>query len=203
MRKMMTALAALSACAALCGQARADEIYTFTTTSYGKTAFGETFALTLTYDLADAVVEAGSFNLRSAQNGGPPLSGDVSAFTALTFQERGSDYTDGETVTPTSIFGYLTTALTFNSAGDVSSSALNYGGVTTGADISGTGDTASGTAGTDAGGCYSGGCTVTGIWTHTGDPLPSPVPEPATFALLGAGLIGLAAAGHRRISSPA
>ena len=200
------AVIAVGTCLTMAGNpARADVIYTFTTTQATNTRGSQALPVTLIYDLSNAVVEAGSFTLSSpGNNGGPPFgplpvfSGDANGFTSLNFitGEPDQNDLDNERVTPTYLYGSIRTALTFDAVGDVTSSSVDYLGVNNEVHLAGTGATATGYGASDANVCFGGNpggaCSVTGVWTESGFPGPSSVPEPATFAVLAAAVLGLA-----------
>jgi hypothetical protein len=196
MRLMTLALAGVCGMAVCSGVARADEIYTFTQT--GGTSL-PVYPVTAKLDIADAAVQSGRFDLQEI--GGPVFyKGDVSDF--ISFSAPGAGAVAGVIPEDSDVF-YL--AFTFDAAGDIASDNVVWYGPSDGGKLSGDGTLSTGIAQSDSPVCdrlYSPGLggfcgTVSGSWTRTGDPISATVPEPASFAILGIGLIGLAAARRR------
>ena len=245
MAKIATKMLALAGAAGIlsCLDARADVIYTFTTTSYSfnTTSYSEVpglyitpsqgLPLTATLDLTDAQVQSGSFVV-SSDHGGPTSSslvGDVSGFNSVAFgfpslyPNSPNGVIQDNTATSDFLNGPINASFTFDALGRVTSSDLNFGGVAEDVRLSGTGNNASGTVGSDLGNCNVGGyCSVSGFWSVSADTLgifpvtlpvddppasdppasdpPGTVPEPASLGVFGAALLVLTAV-RRRLRS--
>jgi len=166
--------------------AEAAVIYTFAGTSQP----GSTAPVPLNVEVVLTSAES-SFNLSSSANSGPAptFSGDLNRFISLTV---GLDR-----VTPDFQRGGFGIQLGFDITGAVTRSRLVFDGSSTDALLSGTGSTASGTVGQAATSCRNNeaNCRVSGTWTVT---TPTPVPEPMSITLFGAGLVGLAMVRRRK-----
>lgn len=191
-----SALLGLCALAVAAPRAEANVIYNFTTTQATNNGSSPTVTgtlpLTLSFNLADAVPTSGTFRLSGTGTGASPTFTASTGFNSLTVTLGAIT----EQVTPASFNGTVNAALSFNAAGSVSSSLLSFTGTSLSANISallsGTGTTASGSVGSSLGGACntaatSGICQVSGTWTSAAT-VASPVPEPASLVLLGAGV---------------
>lgn len=195
MRVALWAAMAGVAALAVAGAAHADAIYDFVPSNGA--------GLSAELVISDAAVQRGSFALTGAQ---AHVTGDASDFRSLSvgifgthFREQAQDFyasggTNRTSVSFGSFYGF-NLAFTFDGAGDVTSSVFRTDGPSENVRLAGSGDTASGALTNDFG-CAP--CSVSGAWAD----LPSAVPEPPMAAVLGLGLVGLAAARSRRISTP-
>ncbi len=161
------------------------------------------FNLALT--VSDAAVARGSFAARVDGNIRPVvISGDAADFVSLVAGDDAYNAPSASNPFLTNSRGFADISLSFDLLGDVTSSAIRFFGDLSGANLSGTGNALSGFYVRENGGCFgtdsSQVCSVSGTLART--VLSTPVPEPAGLALLGSGLLGLAAArGRARMAS--
>lgn len=227
MRARLAVLALAGACAMAASAARADVIYTYDGISPVSAGSGPiTVSINLDIANAavesGSFQISGSVEEPLVYSPAPPYplpvvstKGDTADFIGF----RGSASGGGITASQTNTVGFGTfdATLTFNASGDITSDTVDFvadnGGTGTEAHISG--DQALTTGGTysdydslfGAAPCNtpvtspttgaSLECPVSGSWTHTAFTPGTAVPEPATFAVLGAGLVWLAAARRR------
>ena len=195
MRTTAIAIAALGlavTCAAV-QEARADVIYTFTTTSATNNGSAPgvigTLPLTVTLDITDAAAQSGRFALNGRGTGANPVfttAGTPAAPVGLVSLSIATGATSAS-IAPGFLNGSISSLLTFNAAGLVSSSSLFFTGPLNSAVLSGTGINATGFVGETSGPCTtdatSGICAVSGTWSRTTS--AATVPEPASLAVLG------------------
>ena len=148
--------------------------------------------------VSDEAVRRGSFVYSvPGGRGFDGQSGDVADFVSF----RGF-IVDLITAGVDNFHGQLTANLTFTADRDLSSGSVRLLGIDKDFNFSGTAASFGGTFGGDGLSC--GGvltpCLVTGQISANGAPVPQAVPEPASVALLGLGMLGLAVAqtGRRR-----
>lgn len=141
-----------------------------------------------TLELTDAAFDEGSFNLNGSGLGRffVSLTGDVNNFVYF------STYDSQDYVRSDFIYGRIDISLTLSAAGDVLDGRVRYGGRGTELDLTVVDNFVSGTWGADYPNCS--GCTESGTLVRR---ITAQVPEPASFALIGAGLVGLAVARRR------
>jgi hypothetical protein len=189
--------------------ARADWLYTYN----GRTSYPSSYpapAFQITLDITNAAVQSGSFTLSGTGQYAGPVSpppayrGDAADLVDLTVTGMG-------TATP----GYFANwnafdiAFSFDPAtAAITSDRIWFLGPSDDGLLTGNQSLTSGALGSDGPWCNSdyttGRCTVSGSWSAVDPPgavvsgaqsaSATPVPEPAGFAVLGAGLLGLAAA---------
>lgn len=177
--------------------ARADQIYTYNGLPTYQGANGyPAVGTTITLDLTDAAVQSGAFNLSGYGTlGSPDYTGDIAGLVSLTTPAP-------FTATPSGVSGggVFSVSFTFDTAGNIASDTVQYAGLDGDGLVSGNQALTSGAIGSDALGCdsdyTSGVCTVSGSWTRTNGSITT-VPEPASFVLLGIGVLGLVEARRR------
>lgn len=191
--KLRVLWAVVALVAAGASAAHADVTYSFTTTSYGyvgpfpgpqQTGLPLQASVVLTND----TVRSGSFQLVGSFNSSTPpqtlplFSTDSGSFVSVNIQ--------GVVATPSSLFGAINLSLSFDGAGQITSSSIQGYTFSDEFVVSGPGSNIRGYLGSDNLGCNASAaqqvCAVSGFFSEAGFvPSVQPVPEPASVALLG------------------
>lgn len=173
--------------------AHADVVYTFnpSTVDYRGNSSSSVYpfqGIVFTLELTDAVFDKGSFDLVGSGIGSNFVgySGDGENFVCF------STYDSQNYARPDFIYGRIDVSFTLSGAGDVLGGSLRYGGRGTGLDLTVVNNFVWGTWGADYPNCS--GCTESGTLVRR---ITTDVPEPASLAVIGIELVGLAAVRRR------